>query len=65
MSKKSLGLVLVGAGIVMLVVSLGADAFGLGSHASFGWKQASGAIAGLLLGLYGGWLAWSASRSTK
>ncbi len=63
MSKKTIGIVGLILGIIILVVSLGADVFGLGNAMGFGWKQILGAVLGVILALVGGWMAWY--RSTK
>jgi hypothetical protein len=49
-NKKTIGTVLLVAGVILLVVSLGADVFGLGEGgARFGSQQILGAVAGLIL----------------
>ncbi len=58
MSRKTLGYVLVGLGIIVFLVSVLADTLGLGSVAGFGWKQAVGAVLGLVIAVVGGWLAF-------
>jgi len=62
MSKKSLGIVLVVAGVVLVIASLGADAMGIGNRLGFGWKQGLGTAAGVMLAAAGVWLS---RRSTK
>jgi len=49
--KKGAGLVVLG--IVILVLSLGADVFGLGDHPDFGYKQISGTVLGCVAILAG------------
>ena len=56
MSKKTMGLVLLILGVALAAVSLGADALGLGTGGGIGWKQWTGTVAGLLLGVIGGWM---------
>jgi len=49
-NKKTIGTVLLVAGVILLVVSLGADALGLGEGGTrFGSQQILGAIAGIIL----------------
>lgn len=56
MNKKTFGILLIVAGLVMAVLSLTADLIGLGADpATIGWKQFTGAGAGLIvlaIGLY-------------
>jgi len=62
MSKRAIGLILIALGAVGMVVSLAADALGIGNRAGIGWKQLPGAAAGVLVVLYGMWSAlheWS------
>ena len=57
MSNKSIGFVLIGAGIVLLALSLGADALGVGSSPVFGWKQITGVVVGVLALVGGAWMS--------
>jgi hypothetical protein len=57
MSQKNLGYILIVVGVVILLVSVFADTLGIGSSASFGWKQIAGTVIGVLVALAGGWLA--------
>ena len=57
MSRKTLGFVLVAAGVVVLAVGLGADAMGMGAVPGFGWKQLVASIAGAVIAVVGVWLA--------
>jgi len=62
MSKRAIGLILIALGAVGMVVSLAADALGIGNRAGIGWKQLPGAAAGVLGMAYGMWSAlheWS------
>ena len=52
-SKKTTGIVLFGAGAVILVLSLAADPIGIGGSPGFGWKQILGALAGAVLTVVG------------
>lgn len=47
MSKKTRGLLLIGAGVVLALVALAADPLGLGGHPGIGWKQILGTLAGV------------------
>lgn len=57
MSRKTLGFILVALGVIVLIVALFADAFGIGEGTAFGWKQILGSIVGALVALAGLWLA--------
>lgn len=48
-NTKTVGTVLLVVGVILLIVSLGADAIGLGGGARFGGQQILGAIAGIIL----------------
>ena len=56
MSKKTVGIVLMVVGAVAVIVSLGADAFGIGSEAGFGRNQTLGAAACAIIVVVGAWL---------
>jgi hypothetical protein len=56
MSKKTIGLVVITLGVVVLVLSLAADAIRIGARAGFGPYQALGAAAGVITLLFGAWL---------
>jgi len=56
MSKKSLGLLVVIVGILLLLVSLIADYVGIGRSPGVGWIQIVGAVVGVLLAVVGGFL---------
>ncbi|MGH9382459.1 MAG: hypothetical protein ACRD2Z_17920 [Thermoanaerobaculia bacterium] len=53
MSARTLGIVAVAIGLLLFLVSLGADALGIGPHPGFGLKQAAGAIVGGALVAFG------------
>jgi len=59
MSKKSIGLVLIALGVVIVVVSMAADAIGIGNQVELGigWKQQLGTAFGVVVALVGVWLA--------
>jgi hypothetical protein len=42
-------------GVILLIGSLGADAFGLGGAPGIGWKQIAGAVIGVIVAGAGGW----------
>ena len=55
MSKRTLGILLIVLGLLLLVVSLAADLIGLGNGTGLGWKQLLGAAVGVLIMLGGLW----------
>jgi hypothetical protein len=59
MSKRTMGIVLVILGVVLLIVSLAADVIGIGNRMGIGWKQMLGAAVGLIVALVGAWVTWS------
>ena len=52
-NKKTMGIALIVIGAIMLIVSLAADAIGLGGAPGFGWKQIIGVIAGVVVAAIG------------
>jgi hypothetical protein len=48
-SKRTIGTGLLVVGVILLIVSLGADVIGLGGGTRFGGQQILGAIAGVIL----------------
>ena len=52
MSRKTINLVMVG-GLVLMVLSLGADLIGIGSYPGINWAQLTGAAVGLAALIYG------------
>jgi hypothetical protein len=52
-TKKKIGIVLLIIGIVVLIVSLAADAIGLGSNPGFGYQQTAGTVAGAIVAIFG------------
>ncbi len=48
-NKKTIGLVVLVVGVILLIVSVGADAIGLGGGGRFGALQILGTIAGATL----------------
>ena len=55
MSKRMQGIVLMVVGVVVIVGSLAADALGVGMQAGIGWKQALGALVGVIVVGVGAW----------
>lgn len=51
--KATVGVVLLIAGVVVLIVSVVADAIGLGSSPGFGYRQVAGAAAGVIAAIVG------------
>jgi len=58
MSKKKFGVVFIILGVIMLVVSLTADALGIGTQTGIGWKQILAAVISALVALLGVLLAF-------
>ncbi len=56
MSRKTLGIILVVLGIVLLIVAVFADSLGVGAGHGFGWKQIAASVAGVLVAVFGVWL---------
>ncbi len=52
-NKKTIGIVLLVVGIILLVLSLTADMIGIGGAPGFGYKQLLGAIAGVVIAVVG------------
>ncbi len=55
MSKKSLSLIAIIVGLILMIVSLIADLIGLGSYPGINWAQIVGAVVGLGTVLLGFW----------
>lgn len=51
--KRTIGLVLLIVGIVVLIVSVAADAIGLGGSPGFGYKQIVGVAVGAIVAIAG------------
>lgn len=58
MNKKTWGIILLVAGIVVLVASLAADLIGLGGSPGFGLRQILGAVVGVIAAVVGYILAY-------
>ena len=52
-NKKTIGTVLLVAGVILLIVALAADALGIGGAVGFGYKQIIGAVAGVIVAVVG------------
>ena len=64
MSRRMQGIVLMIVGVVVIVGSLAADALGVGMQAGIGWKQALGALVGVILVGVGAWY-WPGFPSSR
>lgn len=53
MSKRTLGVIALAVGVLGFLVSLAADALGLGTSPGLGWAQISGAVVGVALATWG------------
>ncbi len=52
-NKKTIGIALLIVGVVVLIVSLAADVFGIGGATGFGYKQIIGALVGVIVAVIG------------
>ena len=57
MSRRTIGYLAIVLGVLVLVISLAADALGIGGAPGIGWKQLTGAVVGLIVMICGAWLA--------
>lgn len=57
-NRKTIGIVLLAVGAVLLIGSLAADAIGIGGAPGFGYKQIIGTIVGVLMAV-GGFVLYS------
>lgn len=55
MTQRQSALLILVVGILLVLVSLFADALGLGGEPGFGWKQAGGLVIGAALVAFGLW----------
>jgi hypothetical protein len=53
MNKKTLGIILLLVGIVLVILSLAADMIGIGGSAGFGYKQIAGTVVGVVVAVAG------------
>lgn len=51
--KRTIGLVLLIVGIVVLIISVAADAIGLGGSTGFGYNQMAGTAVGAIVAIVG------------
>ena len=58
MPKKTIGYVLVALGVIAAVVSLAADAIGIGTEPGINGMQLLGIAIGVVVALAGAWLAF-------
>jgi hypothetical protein len=65
MSKRTIGFILIGLGVVGLVVSLAADYIGIGRYPGINTTQLLGAGLSLIVALVGVWLARSKPDQPK
>ena len=65
MSKRTLGIVLIVLGVLLVILSLSADALGIGNGAGIGWKQILGAVIGVLVAAGGAWWGWRKAGAKK
>ena len=63
MSKKTIGIILIVLGVILALVSVFADAIGLGGG-GFGTKQILGTVIGIVVAVVGIWLAVSKPSQT-
>lgn len=52
-NKKTIGIVLLVVGIILLVLSLTADMIGIGGAPGFGYRQLMGSVAGVVIAVVG------------
>jgi hypothetical protein len=52
-NRKTLGIILIAVGVVLLIGSLAADAIGIGGFAGFGYQQIIGTVAGIIVAIVG------------
>ena len=64
MSKRTQGIVLMVVGVMVVVLSLAADALGIGADPGIGWKQAVGALVGVIVVGVGAWY-WPGFPSSR
>ena len=55
MSKRTIGILIIVVGVLLVVASLAADLIGIGSGGGLGWKQLLGAGVGVLVVAAGVW----------
>ncbi|MGB5932663.1 MAG: hypothetical protein WBH57_06330 [Anaerolineae bacterium] len=55
-TTRLIGLLLLGGGIALLLISVSADMIGLGHDPGFGYQQMGGTLAGAVAAIIGGFL---------
>jgi uncharacterized membrane protein len=65
MSKRTVGIIMIVVGVVLLIVSLSADMLGIGNGLGIGWKQILGAVVGALIAVGGAWWGWRKEEPKK
>jgi uncharacterized membrane protein len=65
MSKKTIGIVLIALGVIIVVVSLAADPLGIGSGNGIGWRQQLGTVIGAIVALVGVWQVMTKPNQKK
>jgi len=55
MSNRTIGILIIVVGVLLVVASLAADLIGIGSGGGLGWKQLLGAGVGVLVVAAGVW----------
>ena len=58
MSKRTIGIIAIVVGLVMVLVALLATTLGLSTHTVFGWKKILLLVAGLVVAAGGAWWGW-------
>ena len=65
LSRKTISLVVIIGGVVLMVLSLGADLIFIGSYPGFNWAQLTGVAVGLAALVYGYWLGRAKVKGKK
>ena len=52
-TKKKIGIALLIVGIVFMIISVAADAIGVGNNPGFGFQQTAGTVAGAIVAIVG------------
>ena len=58
MSKRTISILVIVLGLLLVVISLAADVLGIGIRAGFGVKQTLGTVVGALVVAGGVWWGW-------
>ena len=65
MSKRTLGIIIIILGLLLAIVSLAADALGIGGAPGIGWKQILGTVVGVLIAVGGVWWGWGKAEKAN